>query len=232
MSVESERVTAAYEKRKGRNLNYYSCFSPASFQMYQQRERILLNMLKIAFGPTIEDKRVLDIGCGMGGTLLPMLLYGFGPQNCFGVDILADRIEIARKRIPSITFECASAESNSFPKQSFDLVTLHTCLSSILSDDIRKQVCQAAEQMLKPRGWILVYDFVLNNPKNPDVRAVTFSQLLSLFGKCRCVESRKLTLLPPLARKIGKISYSFCSILSCIPFLLTHRMSLFQLKEE
>lgn len=233
MINEAQRVHAAYEKRKRNRMgNVYSFFNKAYLQMYQQRERVLLSMLERAFGTKVADKRVLDIGCGMGGTLLPMLLYGFNAENCFGVDILPERIEIAQNRFPLMTFECASAESNTFPRQTFDLVVLFTCLSSILSDRVRKNVCQAAEQMLKPDGWILVYDFVVNNPRNPDVRAVTSSQLRSLFEKCSCVKSKKLTLVPPLARLICRFSYLSVSILSCIPFLQTHRMSLFQIREK
>jgi ubiquinone/menaquinone biosynthesis C-methylase UbiE len=196
--------------------------------MYQQRERVLLSCLKIAFQGDVSDKKVLDIGCGSGGTLLPMLCYGFRPENCFGLDILEDRIETAKKRLPNITFACCSAENIPFQKETFDLVTMFTCLSSILDSAIRKQVCRAAEEMVKPGGWILIYDFTVNNPRNPDVKAVTYNQLKELFENCRCVKSKKLTLLPPLARIVGKYSYALCESMSWIPFLKTHRMTLFQ----
>jgi ubiquinone/menaquinone biosynthesis C-methylase UbiE len=187
-------------------------------------------MLRYVFGGVVSDKKVLDIGCGKGGTLLPLVLYGFSPEHCYGVDILPDRINEARRKFPSFHFECCSAENCSFEKDSFDLVMMFTCLSSILDESIREKVCRAAMNMLKPSGWVLIYDFIVNNPSNPDVKAVTLSQLKQIFDGYN-LYSKKLTLLPPLGRILGRYSYGLCSICSWIPFLQTHRMTLFQKPE-
>jgi 2-polyprenyl-3-methyl-5-hydroxy-6-metoxy-1,4-benzoquinol methylase len=225
---EQYRVQQAYDKRnRAVDSARYSYFNKATLQICQQRERVFLQMLNYAFHGTVSGKRVLDIGCGKGGTLLPMLLYGLNPENCYGVDILQDRIEVAQQKYPNMHFQCCSAEECTFQKESFDLVMMFTCLSSILDESIREKVCRAAMNMLKPGGWVLIYDFIVNNPSNPDVQAVRLGELDGYFRGFKRY-SKKLTLLPPLGRILGKYSYGLCSMCSWIPFLQTHRMTLFQ----
>lgn len=225
---ESDRVRRAYQKRKAQGLDHrYSPFNKGFLQSVQERERVLLFMLARTLGTTLAGKRILDIGCGTGGTLLPMLQYGFEPQRCFGIDILQDRIAAARKRLPNMTFKCGSAEHVPFAEGSFDLATMFTCLSSILSDSVRRAVCRESIRVLKPGGWVLIYDFRVNNPFNPDVRAVTLKDLKRYYSGCRYI-TRTLTLLPMLGRIVAKYSPILCSLLSLRPALRTHRMTMFQ----
>jgi len=225
---EHERVTKAYQRRSDGELSSRYClFNRGNLQHLQERERVLLRMLKKCFGGSVRERRVLDIGCGRGGTLLPMLLYRFKPQNCFGVDILEDRIADARTLLPNVTFACCSAEAIPFEKETFDLVTMFTCLSSVLDKEIRAKICRQAIEMLRPGGWVLIYDFRVDNPSNPDVSAVRLSELKGHFPGMNC-SSRTLTLLPPLARLTGRYSPSLCGILALVPFLRTHRMTIFQ----
>jgi len=230
-SNESERIKRVYQKYKEKGIGArYTLFQKGTLQVLQERERVLLSMLAKTLGISLADKCILDIGCGKGGTLLPMLLYGFCPENCYGVDILQDRIDYARQKYPNIHFQCCSAEECTFQKESFDLVTMFTCLSSILDESIREKVCRAAINMAKPGGWILIYDFVVNNPFNSYVKAVPLKHLRHFFDGHK-VYSKKLTLLPPLGRILGRYSYGLCSLCSWIPFLQTHRMTLFQKTE-
>lgn len=222
---ESERVCRAYENRKIKGWGKrYSWYEKGVLHRVQERERVLLLMLKDTVG-NLSDKRILDIGCGYGNTLIPFLLYGAKIENCFGVDILEDRIESAKKRLPGMTFACCSAENIPFQKNTFDLVTMFTCLSSVLDNHIRWRICQEALAMLRPGGWVLNYDFRVNNPFSPDVKAVRLDELKEHFPGCKCY-SKRLTLIPPLARTLGRYSVALCNILTLIPFLRTHRISM------
>jgi len=224
---ESERIKIAYQKRKDKGLSKkYSLYNKANIHIVQERERVQLSMLENTIG-SLTDKRILDIGCGWGGTLKPFLFYGAKMDNCYGIDILQDRITKAKNELPQMHFECCSAKNTSFPGESFDLVTMFTCLSSILDDNIRAGVCRKALEMLKPDGWVLVYDFRVNNPNNKDVRAVRLNELREYFSGCDFI-SKRLTLLPPLARRIAPVSTLICSLLEFLPFLKTHRMTMFQ----
>jgi len=225
---ETKRVSQAYKRRSDKRLSgRYSFFQKGHLQHLQERERVLLDMLSKFVGESLSDKRVLDIGCGRGGTLLPMLLYGFKPSNCFGVDILEDRITDSRALLPNMTFACCSAEEIPFEKGSFDLVTMFTCLSSVLDKEIRARICRQAKEMLKPGGVVLIYDVRVNNPANKDVSAVALNEQKKYFHGFAC-SSRTLTVLPPLGRLIGRYSGSLCGALALVPFLRTHRMTIFQ----
>ena len=211
------------EKQWGKR---YSWYEKGTLQSLQERERVLLSMLKNTV-EDLSDKRILDIGCGSGNTLIPFLLYGAKTENCFGIDILEDRIKKAKEKLPGMTFICCSAENISLEKGSFDLVTMFTCLSSVLDNDIRRKICEEAFAMLRPGGWFLIYDFRVNNPSNPDVKGVKLGELKAYFPGCKYY-SKKLTLLPPLARFVGLYSMFMCSVLSVFPFLKMHRMTAFQ----
>ncbi|MBW8014702.1 MAG: methyltransferase domain-containing protein [Planctomycetes bacterium] len=226
-SNESDRVKKAYDARKKKGWsNRYPLYQKGTLHEMQWRERVMLSMLEDALGD-LGDKRILDIGCGSGGTLKPFLKYGLKMENCYGVDILDGKIEEAKLALPSMNFACCSAEDIPFEKNSFDLVTTFTCLSSVLDNNIRKSICHQAIDMLRPGGWALVYDFFVNNPYNPDVKAVTLNELKSYFQNCTC-RSKKVTLLPPLSRRLAKYSLALCSVLGTIPLLRTHRLTMFQ----
>ncbi len=224
---ESERVKQVYQARQDKGWEKrYSLYQGGALHMIQERERVLLSMLKDTVGP-LRDKRILDIGCGNGGTLIPFLFYGAKVENCFGLDILEDRIEAANKRLLGMTFACCSAEDIPFEKGTFDLVTMFTCLSSVLDNDVRRRICEEAFAMLCPGGWALIYDFRVNNPFNTNVKAVTFKELKQYFQCCK-YHTKTLTLLPQLGRVLGAYSMSVCCLLAKIPFLRTHRMTMFQ----
>jgi ubiquinone/menaquinone biosynthesis C-methylase UbiE len=226
-SNETKRVNRAYELRKEKQWDKrYSWYKKWIIQALQERERVLLSMLNNTLGD-LHDKRILDIGCGTGNTLIPFLLYGAKPKNCYGIDILEDRIKEARAKLPNMTFICCSAEDIPFEKDSFDLVTMFTCLSSVLDTNIRQKICTEAFSVLCPGGWIFVYDFTVSNPSNPDVKGVKLNELKAYFTECRYY-SKRLTLLPPLARFVGSYSIFMCSALSVFPFLKMHRMTAFQ----
>jgi len=70
----------------------------------------------------------------------------------------------------------------------------------------------------KPEGGILWYDFIYNNPRNPDVRGVPLSKIKELFPEGK-VYSKKITLAPPIARIVTRFHPSLYTLLnSCILF--------------
>lgn len=231
MAIEDERkrVERVYRTRHERKLDArYLLFQKGTLQIVQEREWVLLSMLKGRLDK-LADKQIIDIGCGRGGTLIPFLLYGAKAENCFGVDILKDHIEAARKQLPAMTFVDCSGESIPFEKGTFDLVTMFTCLSSVLDNGIRQRICKEAFAMLRPGGWVLIYDLRVNNPFNKDVCKVTLRELKEYFPNLKCI-SKTLTLIPYLSRVIGRYSMTLCGALSLLPFLRTHRMTMFQKK--
>lgn len=67
-SSEIERVKLAYEKRKETiKADYYALSHPANRFMFFQREKKILELLNTYEFNPLEDKRILDLGCGVGG---------------------------------------------------------------------------------------------------------------------------------------------------------------------
>ena len=224
---EGERLDRVYRSRREKGHQHrYSYFQQGTLLSFQERERIMLAMLNRVLG-RLSDKRILDIGCGTGRTLLPFVLYGASMEDCFGVDILENRIKTAQATLADMNFVCCSADELPFEKEAFDVVTMFTCLSSVLDNEIRQRICREALSVLRPGGCFLIYDFRVNNPWNKETRRVTLSELKGYFPELTCL-SRTLTLIPQLGRIIGRYSPTACGLLSLVPFLRTHRITMFQ----
>src|SRR5215471_2494403 len=59
---------------------------------------------KVGFFP-LYHRRILDIGCGTGERLAALEDFGAQPGNLFGIDLIPDRISVARQNHPEISFE-------------------------------------------------------------------------------------------------------------------------------
>jgi hypothetical protein len=68
---------------------------------------------------------------------------------------------------------------------------------------------------------VLWYDFRYDNPRNPNVRGITKRHVEALFpGFYMCLHT--ITLLPPLARRLGRLTPVLYPVLIAIPPLRTH----------
>lgn len=94
-----------------------------------------------------------------------------------------------------------------------------TVFTSILNEDFRKALANKMFEMLKPGGIILSYDFTYNNPNNKDVRKLTKKEIKKLFPNHKGIQFKKVTLAPPVARRVGKF-YDLLNFL--FPMLRTH----------
>ncbi len=168
---------------------------------------------------------ILDIGCGHGGVLAGLLDLGAQPHNLYGVDLLPDRIEAARRTYPDIYFTCGNAEHLDFPDAHFDLVLLFTVFSSMLDDSMAHNVANETRRVLKPGGAVLWYDFRYNNPWNPHVRGMT-KRLIRQFFPDFEMHLRTITVLPPLARRLGRLTPVLYPLLASVPPLRTHYLGL------
>jgi len=64
-------------------------------------------------------------------------------------------------------------------------------------------------------------DFTFDNPRNPDVRGVPAARLRALFPEGRIV-ARRVTLAPPVARRVCSIHPSLYTVFNALPLLRTH----------
>ena len=104
---------------------------------------------------------------------------------------------------------------------SIDLVLLATVLSSLVEPAEQASLADAVWRWLRPGGALLVYDFTVNNPRNPDVRGVPLARLRGLFPGA-ALRSRRVTLAPPLARAVVRLHPGLYGLCSTLPWLRTH----------
>ncbi|HLF72384.1 MAG TPA: class I SAM-dependent methyltransferase [Dehalococcoidia bacterium] len=225
-SGETERVRAAYARRAELGLDArYDYWTPANLYIYQQRERALLDLLRRNRLLPLTGRSVLDAGCGDGAVLRDLLRYGAAEAGLHGIDLLPDRVDSARERLPRARIDVGDAQRLDYPDASVDLVLAFTLLSSLLDAAARRRVCDEMARVTKPGGLVLVYDF-WTNPMNRDARPLRRAELRGLFPGKR-IEFRAATLAPPIVRALVRLPGGrlACSALEVIPFVQTHYLA-------
>lgn len=218
-----DKIVEKYNERD-KDCERYSLFQPGNLYLLQPRERVLLKLLQQQGYYPLTSRWVLDIGCGFGGELRRWLGYGLSPNQAIGVDINPDRLRKAQRLGPNILFVFADGKSLPFASESFDIVLLFTVLSSVLDPSHRLNIAKEAWRVLKDNGAVVWYDFIWN-PINKSVTGISLTELKRLFPEAVFV-LRRVSLAPPLARRIAPISFLLAACLDVIPFLHTHYLGL------
>ncbi len=220
---EAEEIIRRYERRKITIPHErYSILNPSSYMSEQEKERVLIKLIKKSHLESLENKKLLEIGCGGGNNLIQFIRLGFKPQNLFGNDILSERIISAREKLPiSVTLTEGDASELDYNEGCFDIVFQSMVFSSILNENFRIQLAKKMWQWTKIGGGILWYDFVYDNPQNKDVIGIRFRDLARYFPMESHIKY-KLTLAPPISRVVTKINSHFYTILNSICILKTH----------
>jgi SAM-dependent methyltransferase len=222
---ELDRLRAEYAERGLRlsDSDLYSFFNPGHLFIWQGRQRAVLALLKQHGFELLSRYPILEVGCGRGGVLHELLGYGASPAQLFGCDLLFDRLRDAHQASQHLLLACADGQSLPYPGAAFSLILQFTVFSSILDDQIKKHVAQEMLRVLSPGGLILWYDFWLN-PLNPHTRGIRPSEIRELFPGCQC-QFRRITLAPPLARRLAPLSWQGCALLEKLKILNTHYLA-------
>jgi SAM-dependent methyltransferase len=202
----------------------YSLFNQANLFAIQQRQRALANALQKEELIPLDGKAVLEVGCGSGGVLLELLSLGAKAACISGVDLLPDRLAVAQARLPGLALQNADGRHLPYLAQTFDLLLQFTVFSSILDSAIWQAMAQEMLRVLRPNGAIVWYDFWLN-PTNPHTRSIRPSEICALFPGCR-IRFARVTLAPPLARRLVPFSWTLALLLEKLRFLNTHYLAI------
>jgi ubiquinone/menaquinone biosynthesis C-methylase UbiE len=224
---EVDRLREVYRKYAVRGFGQ-SKWSLANKGNWMIQSECLLKMGKLlrrtGFLP-LEKKQILDVGCGTGERLAAFEDFGALLENLSGVDLIPDRIRVARQNHPRIVFQLANAEALPFADGAFDLVLVFTVFSSILNRQMAANICHEINRVLTSGGAVIWYDFRVHNPLNPHVRGISRNQIRNLFpGYTLRLET--ISLLPPLARRLGRLTELLYAPLSSIPFLRGHYLGI------
>ena len=219
---ELAAIRARYERRAALPADRYSRFNAEVLAAVQQRQRATIDLLAARRIRSLKDREIVEIGCGSGANLLEFLLLGATPERLTGNDMLPDRLQHARSLLPD-TVRLLAGDAAELPLEeaSVDIVYQSTVFSSILDDALQERIAEAMWRWVRPGGAVLWYDFTFNNPNNPDVRGVPLQRVKELFPQAR-ITTRRVTLAPPLARRLAPIHPTLYTLFNSIPLLRTH----------
>jgi phosphoethanolamine N-methyltransferase len=119
------------------------------------------NVAKMVEGLELEGRRVLDIGCGLGGPAC--ILAGKYAAHVVGTDLEAPLIERAQRRAAqlgvddSTEFEVVTAGALGFEAESFDLVMSSGGLTQTAD---KLGIFRECLRVLKPGGHLRCYDWM------------------------------------------------------------------------
>ena len=222
---ETHAVQARYARRdSSADAQRYSLYAnAAALQAQQERLQAMARLWRAHGWPSLAGRPMVEVGCGSGGNLHDLVRLGAEPQRLQGLELLTERAAQARATLPAaLAIHAGDAASATIAPGSQQAVLAFTLFSSLLDAEFRTALAQQMWQWVAPGGGVLVYDFVINNPRNPDVQGVPLAEVQRLFPQAR-LHSRRITLAPPVARRLPNGMIAPCAAL--LPFLRTHRLT-------
>ncbi len=220
---EPSAVAERYARRGA--TDRYSMLRPEVWLSVQERQRAMLRLFRQLGFTDLSNLHLLEVGCGAGDNLLELLRLGFAPAHVQGAELLPERLDQARERLPAaVALHGGDASTLALAPQSLDIVFQSTVFSSLLDAAFQQRLAEAMWRWVKPGGGVLWYDFTVDNPRNPDVRGVPLRRVQALFPGSRLAACR-VTLAPPLARLACRLHPRLYPVLNTLPLLRTHRLA-------
>jgi len=224
--VNHREVDAVAERyaRRG-SADRYSMLRPDVWMRVQERQRALLRLFNTLGFTDLRTLRLLEVGCGAGDNLLELLRLGFAPAHLQGAELLSERLQLARERLPqTVTLHGGDACQLGIAPGSLDIVYQSTVFSSLLDHAFQQLLADAMWRWVRPGGGVLWMDFTVDNPRNRDVRGVPLARVQQLFPQGR-LQAQRVTLAPPLARLACQLHPALYTALNTLPLLRTHRLA-------
>ncbi|MDE2082008.1 MAG: class I SAM-dependent methyltransferase [Burkholderiales bacterium] len=221
--TEPDAIAARYARRARLGLgDLYDPLRPEVWQAQQERQRALIALLRRHARQPLAQLDLLEVGCGHGDHLLELLRLGFDPARLVGSELLPERVAAARRRLPALTRVLeGDALQQPLADAGFDIVVQATVFSSILDDAFQQRLAARMWQWLRPGGAVLWYDFTVDNPRNADVRGVPLARVRALFP-AGSIHARRVTLAPPIARRVVRLHPAAWRVANALPLLRTH----------
>jgi ubiquinone/menaquinone biosynthesis C-methylase UbiE len=219
---DASRVRRVYE-RYGRDPSKQRDWSAANPGNACIRAE-LISAAHGALGHTLKTAgRVLDVGCGTGWWLAGLASDPSVSASLHGVELLPERVSAAIASVPQASIELADARALPYEDDSFDLATLFLVLSSMRTRPDAAQALNEAHRVLAPGGVLLIWEPRIPNPLNRETVLIS-ARLVRAALRGATIYRRTLTVLPPLARRLGSHTQTAYPLLRRIPVLRTHQL--------
>lgn len=204
---EAEKIKQRYQTRES-NPTVAKNTSNTLFSDYiiKERELIYSKIISNNFKNTTNIE-LIEIGAGSGANLSNFNKLGIPYKNIYANELIEERTKLLIGNYPEITIFSGDANKIDFKKK-FDIVFQSTVFTSILDSELKKQLANKMFEILKPNGIVLWYDFTYDNPNNKDVKGVSKKEIIRLFPKAKKITFYKVTLAPPIGRRIGNYTTS------------------------
>lgn len=220
----ARRIRDAYARRDaaGKRKLYGWSQPDVLFMQYRFRSAVARALIDAGFAE-LRGRDCLDVGCGTGAWLRTLMEWGADAERLHGIDLLADRVATARVLAPQVDVR-ESEGSIPFEANTMDIVSAYTVFSSIPVESARRGLAAEMSRVLRKNGLLLIYDFRISDPRNPDTVGIGAREIRHLFPAFEHRE-RSLTLAPPLQRPLARMSPLLAHIAEAmLPFLRTHAL--------
>jgi ubiquinone/menaquinone biosynthesis C-methylase UbiE len=206
---------------------FYSLDRLSNLFIRQGQERALVELLTRADYVPLRDSRVLEVGFGVGHWLATFERLGVAAKQLAGTEIDSSRLQRVVERFPAADLRVVAGAALPWPDQSFDFVVQSTVFTSILDEHLRRELAREMLRVLKTAGAVVWCDFMFDNPMNSNVRGIPIRELRQLFPACG-VRWKRVTLAPPIARRLAPRAWLVADLLERLRLLNTHCLALIQ----
>ncbi len=193
--------------------------NPGFARMMGDRDRSLVDLLRRSLPDA--GGRVLDLGMGDGRLADVAREAGLPLVSWTGVDLDPGAVAAASATIPWAAFVEAAADRLPFDLGAFDVIVTSTLFSSLPSAELEEAVASEVARTLAPQGWLIWYDLRYGNPMNRSVHGLGPNAVRRLFPGW-VAELSPVTLIPPLARRLGPLTDALYGPLERLPVLRSH----------
>ncbi len=219
---EQRRLVGDYSRYRAsaRKRRVWSKANPGNAAI---RDELVKAVFLVAGRELMDAGAILDVGCGSGWWLERMAGDDRVSARLEGVELLHERAVAAQGLVPTAAVTVADARELPFDAGSFDVVTLLTVLSSLSNAEDAERVLCEVRRVLRPGGALLIWEPRIRNPLN---RATVFMGR-PLLERCLAgtrVQIRTITVLPALARRLGRSAGLLYAPLARIAPLRSHRL--------
>ena len=178
------------------------------------------------------SSRILDVGCGEGGSLIRFLRLEFEPSLLYGIEILNERIEEGRRKLPNINWACGDAASMQYDDNTFDIVYESTMFVQIIDEFLAERIANEMLRVVKPGGYVVLSDWRYSMPNDTRYKALSKRRISSLFhvgSQSIICATYKGALIPPLGRFLSTHAPSlYFPICRIFPFLVGQTTTVLQ----
>ena len=163
-------------------------------------------------------RELLDAGCGMGWWLRRLGAAGVARERLHGIELLEPRV---RKASGAGIVRAGDVRALPYEDGRFGAVFLFTVLSSLPDARSVETAVREAWRVLAPGGALVIWEPRVPTP-NRGTRLIAVRAVEAAAGApAHCTT---LTLLPPLARRLGRAAPRWYPRLARVPALRTHRL--------